>query len=66
MRNTLQERKTRKSTPGTAFEECSIEHIELSSSNSYESFLSESSDTLNDDLIGLSEQRIIYPKKLDH
>ena len=36
-------------------EDSSYEHIGLSSNNSNESFLSESSDTLNDDLIGLSK-----------
>ena len=40
------------------------EHIGLSNNNTNESFLSESSDTLNDDLIGLSKQRLKYPKNL--
>ena len=45
-------------------EESSYEHIGLSSNNSNESFLSESSDTLNDYLIRLSKQRLTYPKNL--
>ena len=45
-------------------EDSSYEHIGLSSNNSNESFLSESSDTLNDDLIGLSKQRLTYPKNV--
>ena len=43
-------------------EESSYEHIDLSSNNSNESLLSESSDTLNNDLIGSSKQRLTYPK----
>ena len=39
-----------------SIEASSYEHIDLNSNNSNESFLSESSDTLNDDLVGLSEQ----------
>ena len=42
----------------------SVEHIGLSSNNSNDSFLSESSDALNDDLIELSKQRLKYPKNL--
>ena len=42
-------------------EESSYEHIGLNSDNSNESFLSECSDTLNGDLIGLSKQRLTYP-----
>ena len=45
-------------------EESSYQHIGLSSNNMNESFLSESSDTLNDDLIGLSKRRLTYPKNL--
>ena len=40
------------------------ELIGLSSNNTNESFLSEYSDTLNDDLIGLSKQRLTYPQNL--
>ena len=47
-------------------EESSYEYIGLNGNNSNESFLSESSDTLNDDLIGVSIQCLTYPKKLDH
>ena len=35
-------------------EESSYEYVDLNGNKSNESFLSESSDTLNDDLIGLS------------
>ena len=45
-------------------EESSYEHIGLNNNNSNETFLSESSDTLNDDLIGLNRQRLTYPKNL--
>ena len=45
-------------------EESSYEYIDLNGNKSNESFLSESSDTLNDDLIGLSKQRLTYPKNL--
>ena len=47
-------------------EESSYEHIGLSSNNSNESFLSESSDTLNDDVIGLNKKTPNVPKKPDH
>ena len=47
-----------------SIEESSYEHIGLSSNNSNECFLSESSDTLNDDLIELSKKRLTYPKNL--
>ena len=47
-----------------SIEESSYEHIGLSSNNSNEYFLPESSDTLNDDLIGLSKKRLTYPKNL--
>ena len=47
-----------------SFEESSYEHIRLNSNNLNESFLSKSSDTLIDDLIGLSKQRQTYPKNL--
>ena len=45
-------------------EESSYEYIDLNGNKSNESFLSESSDTLNDDLIGLSIQCLTYPKNL--
>ena len=47
-------------------EESAYERIGLNNNNSNESFLSESPGTLNDDLIGLSKQRLTYPKKPDH
>ena len=54
----------RKKYSRNSVEESSYEYIRLSSNKSNESFLSESSDTLNDDLIGLSKQRLKYPKNL--
>ena len=45
-------------------DESSYEHIGLNSNNSSESLLSESSDTLNDDLVGFSKQHLTYPKNL--
>ena len=45
-------------------EESSYEHVGLSSNNSNQSSLPELSDALNDDLIGLNEQCLTYPKKL--
>ena len=59
-------KKNKKVDSRKSVEESSYEHIGLSSNNSNESFLSESSDTLNDDLIGLSKQCLTYPKKPDH
>ena len=57
-------KKNKKVDSWNSVEESSYEHIGLSSNKSNESFLSESSDTLNDDLIGLSKQRLTYPKNL--
>ena len=57
-------KKNKKVDSRNSVEESSYEHIDLSSNNSNESFLSESSDTLNGDLIGLSKQRLTYPKNL--
>ena len=57
-------RKKNKVSFRNSVEKSSYEHIGLSNNNSNESFLSESSDTLNDDLIGLSKQRLKYPKTL--
>ena len=47
-----------------SIDESSYEHIGLSSNNLNESFHSESSGTLNDNLIELSKQRLTYPKNL--
>ena len=47
-----------------SIKESSYEHISLSSEKFNESFLLEPSDTLNDDLIELSKQRVTYPKNL--
>ena len=57
-------KKNKKVESRNSVEASSYEHIGLSSNNMNESFLSESSDTLNDDLIGLSKQRLTYPKNL--
>ena len=57
-------KKNKKVDSRNSVEASSYEHIGLSSNNMNESFLSESSDTLNDDLIGLSKQRLTYPKNL--
>ena len=57
-------KKNKKVDSRNSVEESSYEHIGLSSNSSNESFLSESSDTLNKDLIGLSKQRLMYPKNL--
>ena len=56
--------KNKKVDSRNSVEELYYEHIGLSSNNMNESFLSESSDTLNDDLTGLSKQRLTYPKNL--
>ena len=63
-KNKGKRKKNKKVDSRNSVEESSYEHIGLSSNNSNESFLSESSDTLNDDLIGLSKQRLTYPKNL--
>ena len=57
-------KKNKKVDSRNSVEESSYEHIGLSSNNMNESSLSEYSDTLNDDLIGLSKQRLTYPKNL--
>ena len=63
-KNKGKRKKNKKVNSRNSVEESSYEHIGLCSNNSNESFLSESSDTLNDDLIGLSKQRLTYPKNL--
>ena len=63
-KNKGKRKKNKKVDSRNSVEESSYEHIGLSSNNMNESFLSESSDTLNDDLIGLSKQRLRYPKIL--
>ena len=63
-KNKGKRKKNKKVDSRNSVEESSYEHIDLSSNNSNESFLSESSDTLNGDLIGLSKQRLTYPKNL--
>ena len=63
-KNKSKRKKNKKVVSRNSVEESSYEHIGLSSKNSNKSFLSESSDTLNDDLIVLSKQRLTYPKKL--
>ena len=48
-------KKTKKVDSRNSVAQSSYEHIGLSFNNSNESFLSETSDTLNGDLIGLSK-----------
>ena len=57
-------KKNKKVDSRNSADESSYERIDRSIINSTESFLSESSDTLNDDLIGLSKQCLIYSKNL--
>ena len=45
-------------------EESSLEPTDRNNNNSNESFLSKFSETMNDDLIGLSMQSLTYPKNL--
>ena len=63
-KNKGKRKKNKKVDSRKSVEESSYEHIGLSSNNSNEFFLSESSDTLNDYLIGLSQKRLTYPKNL--
>ena len=63
-KNKGKRKKNKKVYSRNSVEKSSDEHIGLSSNNTNEFFLSESSDTLNDDLIGLSKQRLKYPKNL--
>ena len=63
-KNKGKRKKNKNIYPRNSVEKSSYENIGLSSNKTNESFLSESSDTLNDDLIGLSKQRLKYPKNL--
>ena len=63
-KNKGKRKKNKKVYSSNSVEKSSYEHIGLSSNNTNESFLSQSSDSLNDDLIGLSKQRLKYPKSL--
>ena len=63
-KNKGKRKKNKKVYSRNSVEKSSYEHIGLSSNNTNECFLSESSDTQNDDLIGLSKQRLKYPKNL--
>ena len=63
-KNKGKRKKNKKVDSRNSVEESSYEHIGLSSNNTNESFLSESSDTLNDDLTELSKQHLTYPKNL--
>ena len=56
--------KNKKVDSRNSADESSYERIDPSIINSTESFLSEYSDTLNDDLIGLSKQCLTYSKNL--
>ena len=63
-KNEGKRKKNKKADSRNSVEESSYEHIGRNSNNTNESFLSESPDTLNDNLIGLSKQRLTYPKDL--
>ena len=54
-KNKGKRKRSKKVYSRNSVEESSYEHIDLKSNNSNESFLSESSDTLNDNLIVLSK-----------
>ena len=64
VRNKNKGKRKKNKKVDSSVEESSYERIGLSSNNLNESFLSESFDTLNDDLIGLSKQCLTYPKNL--
>ena len=53
-KNKDKRQRNKKINSRNSLEEFSYEHIGSNSNNSKESFLSESSDTLNDNFIGLS------------
>ena len=61
-KNKVKRKRNKKINSRNSVEESSYEHIGLNINNSNESLLSESFDTLNDDLIGLSKKRLKYPK----
>ena len=63
-KNKGKRKRNKKVNSRNSFEESSFKHISLNTTNSNEPFLSEFSDTLNDDLIGLSKQLQTYPKNL--
>ena len=63
-KNKCKRKKNKKVYSRNSVEKSSYKHIGLSSNNTNESFLSESADTLNDNLIGLNKQRSKYPKNL--
>ena len=63
-KNKGKRKKNKKVDSRNSVEESFHEHSSLSRNNWNESFLSESSDTLNDDLIGLSKKCLTYPKNL--
>ena len=63
-KNKGKRKKNKKVDSRNSVEESFHEHSSLSRNNWNESFLSEYSDTLNDDLIGLSKKCLTYPKNL--
>ena len=63
-KNKGKKKRNKKVNSKNSIEESSYENIGLNSNSSNESFFSESSDTLNDDLLGLSKQCLTYPKNL--
>ena len=64
IKNNGKRKRNKKVNSGNSVEESSNEHLDQNSNDLIESFLSDSSDTLNDDLIGLSKQRLTCPKNL--
>ena len=62
-KNKSKTKKNKKVDSRNSVEESSYEHTGLSINKSNESFLSESSDTLDVDLIGLSKQCLTYPNR---
>ena len=59
-KNKAKRKRIKKVNSRISVEEFSYEHIGLNSNKSNESFLSESSDPLNDNLIWLSKQCVTY------
>ena len=63
-KNKDKRKQNKKVNSRSTVEESSYKHIGLNNNNPNKSFLLESSDTMNEDLIGLSKQRLRYPKTL--
>ena len=59
-KNKGKKKRNKKVNSKNSIEESSYENISLNSNSSNESFFSEPSDTLNDDLLGLRKQCLTY------